>query len=208
MLAIDAAISASGVSGIVICGPARVGKSRIAREALSAAEVRGCEGRWAVGTSAARTLPLGAFTAWAQSGVTDTVQIVRGVIESLTATPAGTAVVVAVDDVHLLDDLSAFVVQQIVQRCAAKVLLTLRDGEPIPAAVQKIWRGGQFDRPDLQPLSFDETTTLLSASLGESVDADAVERLWTLTYGNVCTYAISSSRRSPTAGSTISSSRW
>jgi hypothetical protein len=185
MRAIEVAISAADVSGIVVCGPAGVGKSRIAREALSAAESRGYEARWAVGTSAARTLPLGAFTAWAQSGVTDTVQLVRGVIDSLTSAPAGTTVVVAVDDVHLLDDLSAFVVQQIVQRGAARVLLTVRDGEPIPAAVHEIWRVGQFDRLDLQPLSFDETTSLLSASLDGSVDPDAVLRLWTMTYGNV-----------------------
>jgi hypothetical protein len=67
-------------------------------------------------------------------------QLVRGVIESLTAATAGTAVVVGVDDVHLLDDLSTFVVQQIVQRDAAKVVLAVRDGEPIPTAVQEIWR--------------------------------------------------------------------
>jgi DNA-binding CsgD family transcriptional regulator len=185
MRAIEAAILASDVSGIVIFGAAGVGKSRIAREALSAAASRGCEGRWAVGTSSARRLPLGAFTAWAQSGVTDTVQLVRGVLESLTAAPADTTVVVAVDDVHLLDDLSTFVVQQIVQRGTAKVMLTVRDGEPIPAAVQEIWRGNQFDRLDLQPLSPDETTALLSATLGGSVDPDAARRLWTLTYGNV-----------------------
>ena len=139
MRAIEAAILASDVSGIVICGAAGVGKSRIARDALSAAVTRGCEGRWAVGTSAAQTIPLGAFTAWAQSGVTDAVQLVRGVIESLTAAPAGTTVVVGVDDVHLLDDLSVFVVQQIVLRGAAKVVLTMRDGEPVPTAVQEIW---------------------------------------------------------------------
>jgi DNA-binding CsgD family transcriptional regulator len=184
MCAIDAAILAADVSGIVVCGAAGVGKSRIAREALSAAVSRGCEGRWAVGTSSARALPLGAFTAWAQPGVTDTVQLVRGVIESLTAAPAGTTVVVAVDDVHLLDDLSTFVVQQIVQRDAAKVVLTVRDGEPVPAAVQEIWRDGQFDRLDLQPLSLDDTTTLLSATLGGSVDPDAGQRLWMLTRGN------------------------
>jgi DNA-binding CsgD family transcriptional regulator len=185
MRAIEAAILASDVSGIVVRGAAGVGKSRIAREALSAAVSRGCEGRWAVGTSAARSLPLGAFTAWAQSGVTDTVALVRGVIDSLTAAPAGTTVVVGVDDVHLLDDLSAFVVQQIVQRGAAKVVLTVRDGEPVPDAVQEIWRDGQFDRLDLQPLSLDETATLLSATLGGSVDPDAAARLSTLTYGNV-----------------------
>ena len=185
MGAIEAAILASDVSGIVVFGAAGVGKSRIAREALTAAVSRGCEGRWAVGTSSARTLPLGAFTAWAQSGVTDTVQLVRGVIESLTAAPAGTTVVVGVDDVHRLDNLSTFVVQQIAQRGAAKLVLTVRDGEPIPAAVKEIWTGGQFDRLDLQPLSLDQTTTLLSAALAGSVDPDADQRLWTLTRGNV-----------------------
>jgi len=184
MAAIEAAILASDASGIVVCGAAGVGKSRIAREALSAAVARGCEGRWAVGTSSARTLPLGAFTAWAQSGVTDTVQLVHGVIDSLTEGPAGITVVIAVDDVHLLDDLSTFVVEQIVQRGAAKMVLTVRDGEPISAAVQEIWRGGEFDRIDLQPLSLDETTMLLAATLGGSVDPDAAARLWTLTRGN------------------------
>ncbi|MCU1697100.1 MAG: LuxR family transcriptional regulator [Mycobacterium sp.] len=184
MAAIEAAISDPDVAGIVLGGAAGVGKSRIAREALSAAVARGYEGRWAVGTSSARTLPLGAFTAWAPSGVTDTVQLVRGVIESLTAAPAGTAVVVGVDDVHLLDDLSTFVVEQIVQRGAAKLVLTVRDGEPIPTAVQEIWRGGQFDRLELQPLSLDEVTNLISATLGGSLDPDAAERLWTLTRGN------------------------
>ncbi|MGO9033037.1 LuxR C-terminal-related transcriptional regulator [Mycobacterium sp.] len=185
MQAIEAAILASDASGIVVYGAAGVGKSRIAREALSAAESQGCECRWAVGTSSARAIPLGAFTAWAPSGVTDTVQLLRGVIESLTSAAAGATVVVCVDDVHLLDDLSIFVVHQIVQRGAAKVILTIRDGEPIAAAVQEIWTVGQFDRLDLQPLSLDETTTLLSATLDGPVDPGAAQRLWKLTRGNV-----------------------
>jgi DNA-binding CsgD family transcriptional regulator len=185
MGAIEAAILASDASGIVVYGAAGVGKSRIAREALSAAESQGCECRWAVGTSSARAIPLGAFTAWAPSGVTDTFQLLRGVIESLTTASSGATAVVCVDDVHLLDDLSIFVVHQIVQRGAAKLLLTVRDGEPIAAAVQEIWTVGQFDRLDLQPLSLDETTTLLSATLGGSVDPGAAQRLWKLTRGNV-----------------------
>ena len=183
--AIEAAILASDASGIVVYGAAGVGKSRLAREALSAAESRGCECRRAAGTSSARAVPLGAFTAWAPSGVTDTVQLLRGVVESLTAAPSGVTVVVCVDDVNLLDDLSIFVVHQIVQRGAAKVILTIRDGEPIAAAVQEIWTVGQFDRLDLQPLSLDETTTLLSATLEGPVDPGAAQRLWKLTRGNV-----------------------
>ena len=55
----------------------------------------------------------------------------------------------------------------------------------MPAAVQEIWTVGQFDRLDLQPLSLDETTTLLSATLEGPVDPGAAQRLWKLTRGNV-----------------------
>ena len=96
----------------------------------------------------------------------------------------GARVVVGVDDAHLLDELSTFVVHQIVQRGAAKVILTVRDDEPIPPAVQEIWSVASFDRLDLQPLSPGETTALLSATLGGSVAGDAAERLWKLTHGN------------------------
>jgi DNA-binding CsgD family transcriptional regulator len=185
MRAIEAAILAPDASGIVLYGAAGVGKSRIARDALLAAESNGCQGRLAVGASSARAIPLGVFSAWAQSGVTDAVQLLRGVIESLTSAAAGATVVVAVDDVHLLDDLSLFVVHQIVQRGAAKVLLTVLDGQPIPDAVQEIWRGGRFDRIDLQPLSLDETTMLLSATFEGPVDPNAAQRLWKLARGNV-----------------------
>jgi DNA-binding CsgD family transcriptional regulator len=185
MRAIEAAISASAASGILVCGAAGVGKSRIAHEALSAAASQSCETRWTVGTSSARAIPLGAFTAWAPSGVTDTFQLLRGVIESLTATAAATKVVLGVDDVHLLDDLSTFVVHQIVQRGAAKVILTVRDGAPIPSAIRELWTAGRFDRLDLKQLSLDETASLLSAALQGSVDSGAVQRLWNLTRGNV-----------------------
>ena len=182
--AVRAAISAPDAGGIVIGGPAGVGKSRLAREALSVAASRRCETRWTVGTSSARSIPLGAFTAWTPSGVTDTVGLLRGVIEALTAGNERATVVVGVDDAHLLDDLSTFVVHQIVSRRAAKVVLTVRDGAPIPAALQEIWQAAAFDRLDLQPLSSDETTALLAATLGGSVATDAAERLWRMTRGN------------------------
>jgi DNA-binding CsgD family transcriptional regulator len=185
MRTIEAAISGSAFAGILVCGPAGVGKSRIAREALSAAASQGCETRWTVGTSSARAIPLGAFTAWAPSGVTDTFQLLRGVIESLTAAPSSARVVLGVDDVHLLDDLSTFVVHQIVQQGAAKVILTVRDGAPMPVAIQELWTAGQFDRLDLKQLSLDETATLLSEAVEGSVDSDAAQRLWKLTRGNV-----------------------
>lgn len=184
MGAIEAAISTSDVSGVVVSGAAGVGKSTIAREALTVAASQGCDVRWAVGTSSARSVPLGAFSAWAESGVTDTVHLLGGVIASLTTASAGTTVVVGVDDVHLLDDLSIFVVQQIVHRGLAKLVLTVRDSEPTLPAVQEIWKGGRFDRLEVQPLSLEATTALLSATLVGAVDPDTAQRLWHLTLGN------------------------
>ena len=152
---------------------------------LSTVASHGGETHWTAGSTSALAIPLGAFTAWAPSGVSDTVQLLQGVIESLTAAPSATAVVVGVDDVNLLDDLSIFVVHQIVQRGAAKVILTVRDGVQIPTAIREILKDGQFDRLDLQQLSLDETTALLSETLAGPVDADAAQRLWKLTRGNV-----------------------
>jgi DNA-binding CsgD family transcriptional regulator len=182
---IEAALSVPESSGMIVCGAAGVGKTRIAREALSAAESKGSDIRWAVATSSAQAIPLGAFASWAGPEATDTLQLVRGVIDALTFASAGTPVLVGVDDVQLLDDLSTFVLQQIVQRRAAKVILTVRDEEPIAAGTQEIWKSGQFHRLDLQPLSREETATLVSAALGGPLHPDAARTLWTLTRGNV-----------------------
>lgn len=181
---IQAAISDARIPGVLICGAPGVGKSRLAGDALTG--LRGCETRRAVASASARSLPLGAFAAWVRlpvPGDGQLVHLVRDVIESLTATTQHAAVVIAVDDAHLLDDLSVFVLHQIVQRRSAKVVLTVRSGEPVPTALQEVWGAG-FERLDLQPLSADETAMLLSAALHGPVDPDVSQRLWRMTRGN------------------------
>jgi ATP-dependent Clp protease ATP-binding subunit ClpA len=48
---IEAAILDPDSSGIIVCGAAGVGKSRVAREALQSISSTGYEARWIVGTS-------------------------------------------------------------------------------------------------------------------------------------------------------------
>ncbi|OMC32533.1 helix-turn-helix transcriptional regulator [Mycobacterium sp. GA-1841] len=182
---IDAALASTELSGIVIYGSAGVGKSRIAREALAAAGTGGYETRWAVGTSAAQGLPLGTFARWVGTSDADSAALVGRVIDGLTGTSDGRPVLVCVDDAHLLDGLSGFVLQQIVQRGAATLLLTVRAGAPVPAEVLTACDRGRFERLDLQPLSRDESTRLLTAALDGPPDEDAAGRLWRLTRGNV-----------------------
>jgi DNA-binding CsgD family transcriptional regulator len=181
---IDAAISDRDSSGIVIRGGAGVGKSRIAREALAVAASKGHHVRWIVGTTSARAIPLGALASWVGPGGGKGLELVRGAIAALTSTSGGKTAVLGIDDAPLLDELSTFVVQQIVAHRAAKVVLTIRDSDPVAPATQELSHAGQFDRLDLTPLNRDDTAALLSAAFDGPVDPVAAERLWLLTRGN------------------------
>lgn len=172
-------------AGVVIAGSAGVGKTRLAREAMAAARDCGWTVRWASGTLAARSIPLGAFAQWADRLEGNPLQLVAGAINAITASPGGTPVLVVVDDARLLDDLSAFVLHQLVLRHAATVITTIRTGAPAPDAVTALWKDGLLRRLDLQPLSQTESGALLQTALGGPVSAPCAERMWNLTRGNV-----------------------
>lgn len=172
-------------AGVVIVGSAGVGKTRLAREAMAAASRQGWAVRWLAGTLAAQSVPLGAFVQWADRLEGNPVQLVGRAISSITTSPDDTPVLVVVDDAHLLDNLSAFVVHQLVQRRAATVILTVRTGAEPPDAVTTLWKDGHLRRLDLQPLSRAESDGLLKAALGGPVSTPCAERMWRMTRGNV-----------------------
>ncbi|MDT7713765.1 MAG: hypothetical protein QOG46_2668, partial [Pseudonocardiales bacterium] len=176
--------SRDGPAGVVLAGPAGVGKTRLARETLAAAEQRGSLTRWAVATASARALPLGAFAATLGVVGPDPARLVRQASEALLAGAGRHGVIVGVDDAHLLDELSAVLVHQLVQRRAASVVLTLRTGQTAPDAVTALWKDGHLPRLELRPLSQDKTATLVEATLGGPVDSAAARRLWSITQGN------------------------
>jgi len=172
-------------AGVTIVGSAGVGKTRLAREAMSAAAERGWAVRWVVGTVAAQSVPLGAFAQWADQLAGSSLQLVSSVINGITASPNGAPVLVVVDDARLLDNLSAFVLHQLVLRRAATVIVTIRSGAPAPDAVTALWKDGLLQRLDLQPLSKGESDDLLQTALGGPVSTSCAERIWHLTRGNI-----------------------
>jgi DNA-binding NarL/FixJ family response regulator len=178
----------AGVAGVVLAGAAGVGKTRLAREALAVAKQRGALTRWVVATASARALPLGAFAATLGVMGPDPARLVHQASAALLAGAGKTgvgSVIIGVDDAHLLDELSATLVHQLVLRRAASVVLTLRAGETAPDAVTALWKDGHLSRLELQPLSLNETTALLEAALGGVIDSIAARRLWSITQGNV-----------------------
>lgn len=183
---IDAAVSGpSDHNGIVLAGSAGVGKTRLARETLATAQRNRQMTRWVAATSSARALPLGAFAGvWKGSGG-DPLRLLREVMDALLEGADRTGVVVAVDDAHLLDEHSAFLVYQLVMQGLATVVLTVRSGEPAPDSVTALWKDGLLARLELQSLSAQETATLLDSVLDGPIDETASRRMWSLTRGNV-----------------------
>jgi tetratricopeptide (TPR) repeat protein len=181
---IAAAIGKSSTSAVVVMfGKLGVGKSRLAHEAAS--RCAGAIVRWASGSSAARAIPLGAFVNWLPMDAFEPVQAAARVVNELTRGAGQRPCIVVVDDAHQLDDTSAFMLQQLVDRRLARLILTVCSGAVVPDAVSALWRDKAVQRLDLQPLGQPDCSTLLESALDGSVDPVSERRLWGLTRGNV-----------------------
>ena len=183
--AIRRALSGAGnYSGVVICGAAGVGKTRLAREVLSRAQAAGERTNWITGTESARPLPLGAFTGSITETGSESMPDVGRLINSFVAQQRQGRVLIGVDDAHLLDGLSAHVVHQLAQSRGPRLVVTVRTGEAEPDAVTALWKDGLLARLDLEPLSEPGTRSLIESALDGSVDARSAHRFWKLTGGN------------------------
>lgn len=171
--------------GMVLAGTAGVGKTRLAREAVSAAARRGGATHWVAATASSQAMPLGAFAPILDAlPAAGAVGLLTAATDAVRSTLGTAGAVLGVDDAHLLDELSAAVVHRLVLDEAVTLVVTLRSGEPAPDAITALWKDGHLPRLDVQPLSADETADLLEAVLEGPVESGSAQRLWTITGGN------------------------
>lgn len=179
------ALSDDDHKGIVLAGLAGVGKTRLARVAAEAASHGGWVVHRVAGTATGCQITLGAFARWADDTDASPSALARNVLVELSAGARGAPLLVVVDDAHLLDDLSALVVHQLVLQDIASVIVTIRSGETGPDAITALWKDSLLPRLELQPLSRNESDHLLSTVLDGGLAADCAERMWKLSRGNV-----------------------
>ncbi len=124
---------------------------------------------WAVrrvaGTATGRALTLGAFARWADVGDASPLALARTVFARLTEGTDGAPLLLLVDDAHLLDDLSALIVHQLVIQDVARVIATIRTGYAAPDAVTALWKDGQLRRLELSPCPAMRPTTFSTRCL-------------------------------------------
>ena len=174
------------LGGLVLTGPAGVGKSRVARRALIDAQRRGAPVEWIQATDANRDLPLGAFGFLLPKDRSSTtpLDLLRRTATVLQQRGGRRRLVLVVDDAHLLDPASATLVHQLASSGGVFVLATLRTGEDAPDAVVALWKDGLAERVELGVLDEDDVGAVLRAALGSEVQLATVHRLWAATQGN------------------------
>ena len=172
LAAISLARSDRSCCGVVVSASAGVGKSRLAREACAEAQAIGMPTLWAQATASSATIPLGALAALIPAEVRsgDPLALVRESSAAVRAAAEGGTVLLAVDDAHLLDSMSATVVLQLAATPDVFVLATIRTGEATPDAVDSLWKDAGARRMELARISDDAIVQLVEAGLEGPVE--------------------------------------
>ena len=176
---IRAALTDDEQRGVVLIGPAGVGKTTLAR---TVTDTLPSAVRWAACTESSQAIPLGAFMQWVgSSSARDPIALLTAACENILA---GAEPVVGVDDAHLLDQLSATLLHHIAVERAGRIVATVRSGEAVPDAVTSLWKDGYLRRFDLQPLSKDQSIVLVETVLGGTLEGLSADVMWTASGGN------------------------
>lgn len=174
--------------GVLLVGEPGVGKSRLADEVGNRLRA---EGRTVVGvtaTAATAGMPFGALApllpdGWdRQDDLTEQLSSVAAAVAEL-----GPRLVLRVDDVHLLDPVSATVVLHLARDHRdgeATVVLTARTGEVLPEPIAVLWEGGHVERVTVPPLDAEATADLAASVADGRLDEPTAHRLHETSGGN------------------------
>jgi len=180
-------------AGVVLHGPAGVGKTRLAEEALRLAERGGRRVERAVGHPATRAIPLGALAHLLPADLTtelgvgddERTRLFHAARVELRRLAGDDRLVLLVDDLDLLDDTSVAVLVPLVVSRTVFLVGTVRTGRAPSGQLAVLHRDGHLVRLEIGPLGPDELGALLHRALDGPVSDAACVELARLSGGNL-----------------------
>ncbi len=185
--AVAGLLAEQSAGGVVLAGPAGVGKTRLAAEVSQLAASRGCTVAWVRATRSAASIPLGAFAPLlpaTDARLPGGAELLARARHALAERAEGRRLMLCVDDGQLLDDASAALAHQLVASGEAFATVTVRSDESVPDALRALWKDELCVRLELGALARGEVDDLLVAGLGGPVDGGTAATMWGLTRGN------------------------
>lgn len=178
--------------GLLIVGPAGVGKTRLAEECAWVAHTEGRTTERLVGSDATSGLPLSSGAPLLPAGLPDTsfnVGLGMGPLletcrRSLEERHPGSRLVVIADDLHRFDVASLALVAHLTVHRTILLVGTVRTGDPVPDVVTSLWRDHHLVRFDVSELERSAVDTLLHLALGAPIESRASRQLWSASGGN------------------------
>lgn len=185
----------SGSGGVVVMGSPGMGKSTVVAAALAQIGDSNQSNQRVLllPTPQEQSGAVSYMEQWlgASTIAADTIETVADqILAQLLPDPADPAalpapvLILALDDLHLVDTFSAGVLARLVADGRIQLLGTSREEPGLPPALNSLWRGGRIDRVDLVPLSYDSIRLILRAALPGPASNDMAYRLWEATAGN------------------------
>jgi len=181
-----------GVGGCLITGPAGVGKTRLAEETLRQAADSGRPTGRALGHPATRAIPLGALAHLLPGdigevglGADGRAALFHAARAALAATAGDERLLLVVDDVDQVDDLSLALLLPLVLQHRVFVVATMRTGRELPGPVASLVADGLLARMELGSLTDAEVATLLHRVLDGPLDPAGLARFQHLAAGNL-----------------------
>ena len=175
--------------GVLLAGPAGVGKTRLAFECVSLATDRGYATAHVRANRSSATIPYGAFAGLlppaAGRAPESRGDLLRHFAEAVLDHAGGRPLLLVVDDAQDLDEASAALLLHLVLHGGVFPVVTLRTGEPAPESVVMLWKDELLERVDVSPLTVKDIAMLASDVLGGAVEGSTVHSLWTTSEGNV-----------------------